>query len=118
MAKFLITGISGTGKSTVAEQLNKIGIKAIDIDSIDGMCHWEDEFGNGIEYVTGAGKDWLDKNNEKNFILGGGITSRQRDALKKALANEKNIKSQISDFGDDVGLYGALAITKMQSGVN
>lgn len=37
MKKILITGISGTGKSTVCKQLNTLGYTAYDIEDVDGM---------------------------------------------------------------------------------
>jgi dephospho-CoA kinase len=95
MNKYLITGIPGTGKSTVAEELNKKGIRSIDIDSIDGMCHWENEQGERVDYITGIGKDWLDRNSyvcdlkkleemltsEKGDIVVVGIVTNQKEIL-------------------------------------
>jgi dephospho-CoA kinase len=42
MKKIYVTGIGGTGKSTVAKRLNEIGIPAIDIDKEKeiGLCSW------------------------------------------------------------------------------
>jgi broad-specificity NMP kinase len=37
MKKILITGISGTGKTTVCKQLNTLGYTAYDIEDIEGM---------------------------------------------------------------------------------
>ncbi len=37
MKKIFITGISGTGKSTVCKQLNVLGYTACDIEDVDGM---------------------------------------------------------------------------------
>ena len=34
----LVTGISGTGKSTIANELNNQGYKAISIEDIEGLC--------------------------------------------------------------------------------
>lgn len=45
MKRILLTGMSGTGKSTVIAQLVKLGFKAIDLDS-EGLCEWDD---NGEE---------------------------------------------------------------------
>jgi dephospho-CoA kinase len=38
--RILLTGMSGTGKSTVVAQLVKLGFKAIDLDS-EGLCEWD-----------------------------------------------------------------------------
>ena len=62
MKKFCITGVSGTGKSSVIEELKKKGINAFDIDAMDELCHWRDEEqGKRVEYYPGIGKEWLDK---------------------------------------------------------
>ncbi|HCP08868.1 MAG TPA: hypothetical protein DIT25_03670 [Candidatus Moranbacteria bacterium] len=61
MRKFYITGISGVGKSTVIDELNKKGIKSFDIDVIDGLCHWEHkESKEKADYQPGIGKEWLE----------------------------------------------------------
>ncbi len=40
MKKIYVTGISGTGKTTVCEELKKRGYYAISIDETDGLCSW------------------------------------------------------------------------------
>ena len=40
MKRFFITGISGVGKSSVAEKLTQRGISSIDIDDTEGLCRW------------------------------------------------------------------------------
>jgi len=40
MKRILLTGMSGTGKSTAIEQLVGLGYKAIDLDS-EGLCEWD-----------------------------------------------------------------------------
>jgi shikimate kinase len=40
MKRILLTGISGTGKSTVSEQLAHLGYRALDLDS-EGLCEWD-----------------------------------------------------------------------------
>jgi broad-specificity NMP kinase len=62
MNKFCITGIPGVGKSSVVEELNKRGIRSLDLDSMEGLCHWEDVSGKRVEYHSGIGKNWLDVN--------------------------------------------------------
>lgn len=42
MSYYLISGLSGTGKSTVAEILNRYGYSAIDSDSYIGLSCWVD----------------------------------------------------------------------------
>ncbi len=42
MAAYLITGRSGTGKSTVCKELIKLGLKAYDSDTVPGLANWVD----------------------------------------------------------------------------
>lgn len=96
MAKYFITGISGVGKSSVVEELNRKGIKAIDLDAIEGLCQWVDgETGENVEYFSGVGREWLDRNcyncdveklkvitdAEKGNIVVAGIMTNQKDFL-------------------------------------
>ena len=46
MSTFLITGRSGTGKSTLCQQLRKRGLQAFDSDKIAGLASW-------VERATG-----------------------------------------------------------------
>ena len=41
MNKIYITGISGTGKTTIAEELKRRGYHAISIDETVGLCSWK-----------------------------------------------------------------------------
>lgn len=40
MKKIYITGISGTGKTTIYEELKKKGFHAISLDETEGLCCW------------------------------------------------------------------------------
>ncbi|MDP2631097.1 MAG: AAA family ATPase [Candidatus Uhrbacteria bacterium] len=58
--KIYITGVSGTGKSTLARELNKRGVMAIDIDAVPGLCHWRNkETHERADHQHGTGRDWL-----------------------------------------------------------
>jgi broad-specificity NMP kinase len=59
--KYFITGIAGTGKSTVGAEFRKLGYEVYDIDAVEGLCHWKNKV-TGIEakYNTGVGKEWLE----------------------------------------------------------
>jgi len=63
MKRFYITGVSGTGKSTVAEKLREKGISTIDLDEIDGLCHWENKNTKEItNWYSGIGTDFFESN--------------------------------------------------------
>ena len=58
--KILITGIAGSGKSTIAKELIKLGRQAVDLDN-SGLCSWVNKKTDEVtEYVEGAGKDWIE----------------------------------------------------------
>jgi len=93
---FLITGIPGTGKSTIIKNLQKKKLLAFDIEEIEGLCYWRDKkTSKKVQYHSGVGKDWLDTHewvcdiNKLKEIVGGqnetviigGITSNQNEYL-------------------------------------
>lgn len=62
MAYFYITGVSGVGKSSVVQELNKRGILAYDIDTVPNLCHWRNKSTlEKANYYSGIGKDWLEQ---------------------------------------------------------
>ena len=62
MKKNYITGVSGTGKSAIAEELNKRGIYTIDIDSSElDLCHWRNnKTQEKVYFEFGMDKDWME----------------------------------------------------------
>src|SRR3989344_5770366 len=64
MSKFYITGVSGTGKSALVEELQRRGVRAFDIDDIPDLCHWKNKVtGKKAKYQSGVGRDWIDAHN-------------------------------------------------------
>ncbi|MDP2789167.1 MAG: AAA family ATPase [bacterium] len=60
MKRFYITGVSGTGKSSVSLKLKEKGIPSIDIDKIKGLCHWENKKTKKItRWYPGIGSEFL-----------------------------------------------------------
>ncbi len=57
MKRVLLTGMSGTGKSTVTEELAARGYRAVDADA-DGLSHLVDAPGDEVTGV-GNGQDWV-----------------------------------------------------------
>ncbi len=63
MEKTFITGVSGTGKSTIIEGLQRRGLAAFDIDEVEGACEWRSNIANEkTDYFSGIGKNWLQEN--------------------------------------------------------
>jgi len=62
--KYFITGISGTGKTTIANELNKKGLYSIDADYWEfGLCSWKNkETKQKAHFEYGIGREFL-KNN-------------------------------------------------------
>ena len=59
MNKFFITGISGSGKSSVLQELAKKGFSTIDIDDINGLCEWVNNDTLKVEkWEHGMTKEW------------------------------------------------------------
>jgi broad-specificity NMP kinase len=64
MKRILITGMSGTGKSSVIEELKRRGYEAVDTDS-DAWCEWVSVQGENTE----PEKDWIWKEQEITDLL-------------------------------------------------
>lgn len=60
MKKIYITGMSGTGKTTLAKELSKRGIHAISIDEVDGLCVWKNKkSGEVVEYEAKLNEEFI-----------------------------------------------------------
>lgn len=61
MKKIYITGISGTGKTTIANVLIDRGFHTISIDETDNLCHWVNkENGKVVTDEVGLNKQFID----------------------------------------------------------
>lgn len=58
--KVVIIGPSGSGKTYFSGHLRKLGLNALDADSINGLSSWYDGSGNKVEFPNNAGADFLD----------------------------------------------------------
>jgi len=58
--KILLTGITGTGKTTILAELQKRGYMVVDLDAT-GMCRWKNKETNEITEYGPIGRDykWL-----------------------------------------------------------
>ncbi|HLN18774.1 MAG TPA: AAA family ATPase [Patescibacteria group bacterium] len=92
--KIYITGVAGTGKSSVIVELRKRSIEAFDIDNRD-MCYWVDKNGNRAEYRTGIGKEWIAKH---DYIC-------DKEKLKKLIESAKDNLIFISGISDNQNEY-------------
>lgn len=76
--KIYVTGVSGTGKTSIARELNRRGIPAVDMDTI---CHWEHrESREPAGWEPGKTAEWYEAH--------GWICSI--DDLKRFLAENEN----------------------------
>jgi broad-specificity NMP kinase len=59
--KTLITGIAGTGKSTIVKALNERGVVSIDLHDVPGLFFWQNkETKEKVEYYPVHSKEWFD----------------------------------------------------------
>ncbi len=62
MKKYYITGISGSGKSTIAKELSKKGFAYFDIDDVKDLCYWiNKETQENVGNIAGKGFDFVEK---------------------------------------------------------
>lgn len=61
--KVLITGVAGTGKSTIAKALNQRGIIAIDFSDHPELRYWRDRVTKEkVDYAATNDSTWFDRN--------------------------------------------------------
>ncbi len=59
--KILLTGVAGTGKSTIIKALQEKGIPAIDLHDVPGLFYWQDKkTKEKVEYTPVVSRDWFD----------------------------------------------------------
>lgn len=69
LKRVLITGMAGTGKSSVIHQLAAQGFEAVDLDS-DEFSHWVEVLPGTSEHATPApGRDWVWREDRVREIL-------------------------------------------------
>lgn len=60
MARIFITGISGTGKTTIYNELQKHGHRAISLDEYPALCRWQNKAtGQIVDYKAVLDKDFI-----------------------------------------------------------
>lgn len=59
--KVLLTGVAGTGKSTIIKALNEKGIVSIDLHDVPGLFFWQNkETREKVEYSPVQSREWFD----------------------------------------------------------
>ena|SRR3989338_7820004 len=96
MKRFYITGVSGVGKSSMAEQLKEKGISTIDIDGVEGLCRWVHkktkeishwhpgtggEFFESHQYICDKEKLAALMNEHKDIVVVVGLADNQSEFL-------------------------------------
>ena len=74
----LITGVAGSGKTTISNKLKEMGYTAYDIDRVKGLCRM-------VHKETGATLEKQDNDNLEEVVKGDWICDA--DELKKLIAN-------------------------------
>jgi len=129
MKKVYITGISGTGKSTISKILNSKGIYSVSIDETEGLCLWKNKVtGERPEYDAQLNKEFIEAHEwicdieklkklfitDSKIIVVVGIASNQNDFLnlfdKVILLQcrpetfiQRILNRKDNDFGKDEG---------------
>lgn len=87
--KTLITGVAGTGKSTIAKALREKGFYSVDFSDVKDMCFWQDaNTGERFEYLPIHSRDWF--NNKKRICdieILKGILAQQEDVIVAGVAS-------------------------------
>lgn len=61
---YLITGVAGTGKSSICRSLLKMGYRTYDIDEVSRLCSWRNKkTGERADYHPSIGREWIDQHN-------------------------------------------------------
>ena len=61
--KIYITGVPGTGKSTLARELEKKGFYTIDMDAVKGLCDWVNlETNEKVRWYPGSSEQFFKEN--------------------------------------------------------
>jgi dephospho-CoA kinase len=96
MKRIYITGVSGTGKSTLVEEFKKRGFYTISVDAVYGLCNWKNKkTGEIADYHFDGSKEWFknydwtcDKeklkelmNAKEETVIVAGIAGNQNDYL-------------------------------------
>ncbi|MBI2028008.1 MAG: AAA family ATPase [Candidatus Levybacteria bacterium] len=92
--RVLIFGSSGSGKTYVSTELRKLGINAVDADSVEGLSSWFDGSGNKMPYKEDADEEFL---NNHSFLW-------DRKFLEEYLKENPNIYL----FGASGNIFGML----------
>ncbi len=60
MKHIYITGVSGTGKTTIANKLRERGVRAYSIDEEPGLCHWVNKAdGTVVNYEAKLDREFI-----------------------------------------------------------
>jgi broad-specificity NMP kinase len=98
--KVLLTGVAGTGKSTLAEALAARGANAIDLHDIPGIFYWQDlKTKERVEYTPVHAQDWFETVDRLCDIPKlKEILDSQKDIVVSGSTSGSNLKEFLSLF--------------------
>ncbi len=86
--KTLITGVAGTGKSTIAKALRERGFCSVDFSDVKDMCFWQDASGERVEYAPIHSREWFnDKKRICDIKILKAILAQQEDVVVAGVAS-------------------------------
>lgn len=98
--KILITGIAGTGKSTIVKALNEKGILSIDLHDVPDLFFWQDkDTKEKVEYSPVVKKEWFDRVDRIcNIEMLKKILDQNNNIIMAGTTSDSNQKEFLSFF--------------------
>lgn len=120
--KILLTGIAGTGKSTIVKNLNERGVFSLDLHDIPNLFFWQDkETGEKVEYTPVDSKEWFETVDRLCDIpILKEILSQYEDVVVAGTTSGSNQEEFLSLFDKTILLQAdpQILVHRMQTRIN